>query len=141
MRRLGLKWMEPELREDRGEIEAASKGKLPKLIELKDIRGDLHLHTTATDGRNSLEEMAVAAKQRGYEYIAITEHTQRVAVAGGLEPKAMLKRFEEFEKVTSKVKGLTILKSAEVDILEDGKLDLPDEVLKELDVICLRSAL
>jgi DNA polymerase (family 10) len=131
---LGLKWMEPELREDRGEIEAAAKGKLPKLITLKDIRGDLHLHTTATDGHNSLEEMAKAAKEKGYEYIAITEHTQRVAVAGGLSAKAMLKRFEEFETVMSKVKGLKILKSAEVDILEDGRLDLSDDVLKELDV-------
>jgi DNA polymerase (family 10) len=131
---LGLAYIEPELREDRGEVAAAQKGTLPKLITIEDIRGDLHVHTTATDGRNSLEEIAEAARARGYEYIAITDHTANDEEAGGLDAKAMRKRLEAIDKFASKMKGLTILKSAEVDILEDGKLDLPDEVLKELDV-------
>jgi DNA polymerase (family 10) len=131
---LDLLYIEPELREDRGEVEAAQKRGLPKLITLQDIRGDLHIHTTATDGRSSLEEIVEAAKTRGYEYIAITEHTPQVAGAKGLDAKAMRKRLKAIEKLASKVRGLTILKSAEVDILEDGRLDLPDEVLKELDM-------
>jgi DNA polymerase (family 10) len=131
---LDLPYIEPELREDRGEVEAAQKGRLPELITFKDIRGDLHVHTSATDGQNSLEEMAKAAQDKGYEYIAITDHTAHVTVAGGLNAKDIRKRLDAIDKFASKIKGLTILKSAEVDILEDGKLDLPNEVLKELDL-------
>ncbi|OHB58751.1 MAG: DNA polymerase III [Planctomycetes bacterium GWF2_50_10] len=129
-----LPWIEPELREDRGEIDAATSGNLPSIIELSDIQGDLHAHTTATDGRSTLEEMIEAAISRGYKYLAITEHTQHVTVAKGLEPKAMRKRLAEIEKAGQKYKEITILKGAEIDILGDGSLDLPEEILEELDI-------
>lgn len=135
MKAIGLPWIPPELRENRGEIEAAQKRKLPSLVELKDIRGDLQMHTTYTDGRATLAEMVEACRKKGYEYIAITDHTKAVRVAGGLEPSAFRRQFREIEKLQKQVKGLTILKSAEVDILDDGRLDLDEETLKELDVV------
>jgi DNA polymerase (family 10) len=131
---VGLPYIEPELREDWGEIEAAQKGQLPELITLQDIRGDLHAHTTLTDGRHSLEEMAAAAKERGYEYLAITEHSKRVSMARGLDAKSLAKRNEEIDRLNDKLDGIVLLKSIEVDILKDGSLDLPDEILKELDL-------
>lgn len=131
---LGLGFIEPELRENRGEIEAAAKNRLPKLINLEDIRGDLHMHTTYTDGNAAIEQMAEAAKKKGYEYIAITDHSQRVTVAHGLKPKQLRRQIEEIDKANEKVKGIVILKSIEVDILRDGSLDMPDEVLEELDL-------
>jgi DNA polymerase (family X) len=131
---LDLPFIQPELRENRGEIEAGQKGKLPELITLDDIRGDLHAHTKATDGRNSLEEMVEAARERGYEYLAITDHSKKVSVAHGLDGKRLRKQMEEIDNLQHKFKDIRILKSIEVDILEDGSLDLPDDVLKELDL-------
>lgn len=130
---VGLPYIEPELRENRGEIEAGLKGQLPKLIELKDIRGDLHCHTIATDGNNSIEEMASAARERGYDYTSINDHSQRVTMARGLNEKRLRKQLEEIDELNEALADITILKSMEVDILEDGTLDLPDSVLKELD--------
>jgi DNA polymerase (family 10) len=134
---LGLAYIEPELRENRGEIEAARQGKRPKLpdlIRLEDIRGDLHVHTRETDGRNSLKEMAEAAKNRGYSYLAITEHSQSLTVARGLDAKRLAKSIEAVERLNRKMKKFKILKSIEVDIRKDGSLDLPNEILKELDL-------
>jgi DNA polymerase (family 10) len=122
------------LRENWGEIEIAQKGRLPHLITRNDIRGDLHVHTKETDGRNTLEEMVEAAKGRGYDYLAITNHTKQVTVARGLDANETRKLFEKIDRLNDKVKGIDILKSAEVDILENGALDLPDEVLKEMDL-------
>jgi DNA polymerase (family 10) len=134
---VGLPYIEPELRENRGEIEAAKKGNLPDLVTIDDIRGDLQMHTKASDGNFSIEEMAEGAKDRGYDYLAITDHSKRVNVANGLDEKRLGKQIEEIDKLNEKLKGIRILKSCEVDILEDGSLDLEDEILKELDlVIC-----
>jgi len=133
LRTVGLPFIPPELREDRGEVEAALKGRLPALVELDDIRGDLHSHTTATDGRNSLEEMAHAARALGYEYLAISDHTQHVTVAHGMDAKRLEKQIAEIDRLNDELDGLVLLKSAEVDILEDGTLDLPDSVLAKLD--------
>lgn len=133
-RAVGLPYIEPELREGRGEIEAAQKGELPKLIELKDLRGDLHAHTTATDGRNTLEEMARAARDLGYEYLAITDHSKHLTVASGLNEERLMQQIREIDRLNEKLDGIVILKAIEVDILEDGRLDLPDHVLKHLDL-------
>jgi DNA polymerase (family 10) len=130
-----LPYIPPELRENRGEIEAAREGRLPELIELKDLRGDLHIHTHASDGRNSLEEMALAAKTHGLKYIAITEHSDRLKIAGGLDPPQLMKQIDEIERLNEKLKGIRILKGLEVEILEDGSLDLPDAVLARLDLV------
>ena len=130
-----LPWIEPELRENNGEIEAALKHKLPKLIELKDLQGDLHAHTTATDGHNTLEQMAQAAHERGLHYLAITEHSKRLTVAHGLDAKRLRQQIAAIDKLNGRLKGVTLLKGIEVDILEDGTLDLPDEVLAELDIV------
>ena len=134
-RAVGLPWIAPELREDRGEIEAARKGKLPKLVALDDLKGDLHAHTTATDGHHTLKEMAEAARQRGLEYLAITEHSRRLTVAHGLDPHRLRKQMEEIDRLNEKLKGITLLKGVEVDILEDGSLDLPNDVLAECDLV------
>jgi DNA polymerase (family X) len=131
---VGLPYIEPELREDRGEIKAALQGKLPHLITLKNIRGDLHCHTKATDGRNSLEEMALAAAERGYEYLAVTDHSKRVSVAHGLDKRQLAHQIKAIDRLNEKLDGIVLLKSIEVDILEDGSLDLPNEILKELDL-------
>jgi DNA polymerase (family X) len=132
---LGLRFIEPELREDRGEIEAAREGLLPDLITLGDIKGDLQSHTTATDGKYSLEEMAEAAAKKGYEYLAITDHSKKVAMARGLDEQRLAAQIIEIDKLNLKYKKFRILKAIEVDILEDGSLDLPDEILKELDLV------
>jgi DNA polymerase (family 10) len=131
---VGLPYIEPELRENRGEIEAAKENRLPKLITLDKIRGDLHAHTNATDGRSDLEEMVEAAREQGYEYIAITDHTQRLKMAHGQDPRRVRAQIKKIDRLNEKLKGFRILKAAEVDILEDGRLDLPDDVLKELDL-------
>jgi DNA polymerase (family 10) len=130
-----LPYIEPELRENNGEIEAAQKGKLPKLITPENLRGELHAHTKATDGRSTLEEMANAAKERGYEYLAITEHSKHVTVAKGLDAKRLAQQIDEVDRLNEKLDGIVLLKGIEVDILEDGSLDLPDEVLKKLDLV------
>jgi DNA polymerase (family 10) len=130
---VGLPWIPPELREARGEIELALQGRLPKLLELKDLRGDLHMHTTTTDGRASLEDMVAAAKKRGHSYIAITDHSKRVTMANGLDARRLRQEWKAIDKLAGKVNGLTILKGVEMDILKDGTMDLPDDVLKEAD--------
>ena len=134
-RAVGLPWIPPELRENRGEIEAARAGKLPKLVERSDLKGDLHAHTKATDGHNSLKEMAEAARSRGLEYLAITEHSRRLTVAHGLDVQRLRAQMNEIDKLNEKLDGITLLKGIEVDILEDGALDLPDDVLSELDLV------
>ncbi|MDE3135429.1 MAG: DNA polymerase/3'-5' exonuclease PolX [Acidobacteriota bacterium] len=136
-KKLGLAFIEPELRENTGEIEAAEKGRLPRLIELGDIRGDLQMHTVASDGKNSIEEMAHAAKHLGYDYVALTDHSKAVTVANGLDEKRTLAQIEKIREASRKVEGIHLLASSEVDILKNGKLDLDDEVLAQLDmVIC-----
>lgn len=132
---LGLQYIEPELREDNGEIEASRNNKLPHLVTLKDIRGDLHAHTNATDGTSTLEEMASAAQEAGYEYLAITDHSKRVTIAKGLDAKRLEKQLAEIEAVNNNLRKFKVLKSVEVDILDDGSLDLPDSILKELDLV------
>jgi DNA polymerase (family 10) len=134
-RTLGLPYLEPELREDRGEIEAAERRRLPRLIGPGDIRGDLHVHTRASDGRATIEQMAKAARERGYAYLAISDHTQAVRVASGLDAKAMRRHLARVEEVDDEIAGIRLLKAAEVDILRDGSLDLPREVLRELDLV------
>jgi DNA polymerase (family 10) len=129
-----LPFIEPELREDRGEIEAAQEGRLPKLVSLEDIQGDLHAHTKETDGRHSLEQMAEAARSRGYRYLAMTDHSKRLSMTHGLDEKRLAKRNEEIDRFNAKLRGFTVLKSIEVDILADGSLDLSDSILKELDL-------
>lgn len=132
---VGLPWIAPELREDHGEIEAAETGKLPILVELNDIKGDLHAHTTATDGHNTLADMAAAAKARGWSYLAITEHSRRLTVAHGLDEKRLLQQIDAIDELNDTLHGITLLKGIEVDILEDGNLDLPDRVLAKLDLV------
>jgi DNA polymerase (family 10) len=130
---VGLHWIPPELREGRNEIELARAGSLPKLVELKDIRGDLHMHTTATDGHSSIEEMIQAAARRGYKYIAITDHSKRVTMAKGLDSQRLRQHWKAIDQFANTIKGITVLKGVELDILEDGTLDLPDSVLAEAD--------
>ena len=134
-RAVGLPYIPPELREDRGEIEAAHAGRLPQLVELTDLRGDLHVHTRATDGRNTLREMALAAQAQGFEYLAITEHSRRLTVAHGLDPLRLARQCDEIDALNEQLTGITLLKGIEVDILEDGSLDLPDNVLARLDLV------
>jgi DNA polymerase (family 10) len=134
-RAVGLPYIPPELREDRGEIEAARANRLPKLVELSDLKGDLHAHTKATDGHDSLRDMALAAKALGLEYLAITEHSRRLTVAHGLDPLQLAKQCDEIDLLNTKLDGITLLKGIEVDILEDGSLDLPDGVLARLDLV------
>lgn len=128
-----LPYIEPELREDQGEIEAAREGRLPKLVTLADIRGDLHVHTTESDGKSDLREMAEAARDRGYAYLAITDHSRHATVAHGLDPKRLAKELDAIDRLNEELDGIVLLKSCEVDILADGKLDLPDSILKRLD--------
>jgi DNA polymerase (family 10) len=131
---LNLCWIPPELRENRGEIELAERNTLPALIELDDLRGDLHMHTTATDGEHTLEEMVNAARARGWEYIAITDHSQRVSVARGLDPDRLRAQWKAIDRLNEKLAGeFWILKGIECDILEEGGMDLPDDVLAEAD--------
>jgi DNA polymerase (family 10) len=130
-----LPYIVPELRENRGEIKAAAEGKLPALITLEDIRGDLHMHTKKSDGQHTIAQMAQAALEKGYEYIAITEHSQHVRIARGLDTKALEKHIEEIDTINNQIDGIEVLKGIEVDILEDGSLDLPDAVLKKLDIV------
>ncbi|AQT70134.1 DNA polymerase/3'-5' exonuclease PolX [Anaerohalosphaera lusitana] len=133
--RLGMAYVPPELREDRGEIEAAQKDKLPDILQQDDIRGDLHCHSKYTDGHNTIEEMAKAAKDLGYDYMAMTDHSKRVTVAHGLKPEDVERQIAEIDKLNKKLKDFTILKGTEVDILKDGSLDLPDETLEKLDIV------
>lgn len=131
---VGLPLIEPELRENRGEIDAGGKDRLPRLVTLKDLRGDVHMHTRATDGRDSLRAMAEAARDFGHEYIAITDHTRSLTVANGLDVKRLSRQLTKIDKLNDELDGITVLKSAEVEILEDGSLDFDDRVLAELDL-------
>lgn len=133
--KLGLAFIEPELREDRGEIPASQAGKLPKLVELSDVRGDLHVHSDWTDGTVTIAGMAEAAQARGYEYMALTDHSRRVAMTHGLDPARLARQIHEIDRLNDKFKNFTILKGIEVDILRDGSLDLPDTSLAKLDVV------
>lgn len=132
---LGMAYIEPELREDQGEIDSALSEKLPKVISYDSLKGDLQVQTDWTDGEHSIEEMANAAKSFGLEYIAITDHTQSVRVAGGSDEKKLLRQMAEIDRVRKRISGITILKGAEVDIRKDGSLDIADEVLAKLDVV------
>ncbi len=134
-KKLGLDYIAPELREDRGELEAARRHQLPDLIEVKDIRGDLHCHTVASDGVNSIEEMALAAKALGYEYLAITDHSKSQTIAHGLTAERLLEHIQAIRQANDRVKGITLLAGSEVDILADGHLDYEDAILAELDVV------
>jgi DNA polymerase (family 10) len=132
--RLGLPFIEPELREGAGEIEAAARGALPALLRLEDLRGDLHAHTDATDGRDTLERMAEAAAERGLRYLAVTDHTRSLKITNGQDERRLAAQMAAIERLNGRMGGLTLLKSAEVDILEDGRLDLSDDILKDLDL-------
>jgi DNA polymerase (family 10) len=132
---VGLSYIPPELRENRGEIAIAKAGKLPRLVEQKDLRGDLHVHTKATDGHNTLREMALAGLSNGFEYLAITEHSRRLAFVHGLDTLRLAQQCDEIDQLNAELKGITLLKSIEVDILEDGSLDLPDSALARLDMV------
>ena len=132
---IGLPWIPPELREDRGEVEAAQAGKLPKLVELGDLQGDLHVHSKASDGHNTIREMAQAAQAAGLQYIAMTEHSRRLTVAHGLDPARLAKQGAEIDRLSRELGGITVLKGIEVDILEDGTLDLPNSALAGLEIV------
>jgi len=132
---VGLPWIPPELREDRGEIDAAAEDALPELVELDDIRGDLQMHTTWSDGKHSVEEMLEACAAQGYEYFAITDHSQALAMTGGLDEEKLRRQWEEMEEVAGRHDEIRLLRSLEVDILADGSLDLSDQMLEELDLV------
>jgi DNA polymerase (family 10) len=131
--RLGLPYIEPELRENRGELEAARAGELPRLVELADIRGDLHSHTVASDGHNTIEEMALAARERGYEYLAITDHSASHGFGNDVSPEGLRRQIELVREANARIDGIELLAGSEVNILPDGSLDYDDELLRELD--------
>jgi DNA polymerase (family 10) len=130
---LGMKWMEPELREDRGEIEASQENRLPRLAQESEIKGDLHVHSKWSDGTSSIEEVARAAQKRGYHYVAICDHSKSLKIAHGLDESRLMKQIDEIDRLNDRLKNLRILKGTEVDIQMDGKLDFPDRVLEKLD--------
>ncbi len=132
---LGLAWIPPELREDTGEIEASMKNRLPKLVELENLRGDLHVHTKWSDGADSIEQMVKAATQRGYEYLGICDHSSRVRIAHGLDGERLQEQIETIRSIDEKLSHFHLLSGVEVEILEDGSLDIPDEVLAKTDVV------
>jgi DNA polymerase (family X) len=132
-RKFGLSFIQPELREGHDEVERARENTLPVLVSVKDLRGELHAHSTSSDGANSIEQMAIAARNKGYEYIGITDHSQSLKIAGGVSVEDLCKQIRFIDKLNERVDGIRILKSAEVDILQDGSLDYPHELLKELD--------
>ncbi|MDA0327881.1 MAG: DNA polymerase/3'-5' exonuclease PolX [Gemmatimonadetes bacterium] len=134
---LGLAWVPPVLRENRGEVEAAATGAMPALVSLEDIRGDLQMHSTWSDGTSSVEEMALACRSLGYTYMAVTDHSQAMAMVQGLTPERARAQWAEIAEVRERVDGIDILLSAEVDILKDGSLDMPDEILEELDLVVI----
>ena len=132
---VGMVWMPPVLRENRGEVEAARDDSLPDLVTLEDIRGDLHMHSTWSDGKASIEEMALACKGRGYKYLAMSDHSPALAMVGGITPERAVEQWEEIARVQEGLDGITIFKSLEVDIIRDGSLDMSDEVLEALDLV------
>jgi DNA polymerase (family 10) len=132
---LGMDWIEPELREDRGEIEAAKEARLPKLVKEPEINGDLHVHSNWSDGTSPIEEIARAAQKRGYQYLAICDHSKSLKITHGLDESRLMKQIEEIDRINEKMKGFQILKGTEVDILSDGRLDLSEKVLGKLDLV------
>lgn len=132
---LGLAFIPPELRENRGELDAAAKGRLPQLLSLDDIRGDLQAHTVASDGQSTLKEMAEAARERGYAYLAVTDHSRHIGVTNGLDPVRLAEQGEAIDRLNEELDDLTLLKGSEVDIREDGSLALPDDALERLEVV------
>jgi DNA polymerase (family 10) len=132
---VGLPWIPAELREDHGEIEAGQQGKLPALVTREDLRGDLHAHTDATDGRDPLKAMALAARAAGLEYLAITDHAEHLAIVHGLDERRLRRQMEAIDRLNAELKGIRLLKGIEVDILADGSLTLPDTLLAELDLV------
>lgn len=132
---LGIPYIPPEIREDSGEFEAAARKKLPRLVELSDIKGDLHVHSDYSDGDNTIAEIARHAQRIGYEYVAITDHSKSTRIAGGLTEKELLKQIREIDALNRSMKGFRILKGTEVDILPDGSLDFSDELLAQLDIV------
>jgi DNA polymerase (family 10) len=134
-RKLGMPYIEPELREDNGEIETALKRRLPKLLKYDEVRGDLQMHTEWSDGNNTIEEMALAAKKIGHEYICITDHTGALRIANALDEKRVLRQSKEIDMLNKKIDGITILKGVEVNIKDDGSLDMSNRILKELDIV------
>lgn len=132
---VGLPYIPPELRENRGEIEAARGHRLPELVQREDLKGDLHCHSKATDGHNTLKEMAEAARRQGFKYLAVTEHSRHLTVAKGLDPARLERQMAEIDRLNDELHGITLLKGIEVDILEDGSLDLPDALLGRLDLV------
>ncbi|HEY6273910.1 MAG TPA: DNA polymerase/3'-5' exonuclease PolX [Terriglobales bacterium] len=134
-KKLGLSFIPPELREDCGEIDAAAEGKLPHLIALEDIRGDVHMHTVETDGKCTIEEMALAARDRGYKYMAITDHSKNLAFANGLDDKRAIEHIHRIREAAKSIEGITVLAGIEVDILAEGDLDLSDSVLEQMDIV------
>ena len=133
--KLNLDYIPPELRENLGEIDAAANHTLPKLIALEDLQGDVHMHTVETDGRNTIEEMAEAAKDRGYKYMAITDHSKNLAFANGLDDKRAVAHIQKIREANERIGGITIFAGIEVDILADGDLDLSDDVLAQIDLV------
>jgi DNA polymerase (family 10) len=133
--RLGLQYIPPEIREDQGEIDLAEQGKVPKLVELSDIKGDIHVHTDWSDGHDSIEDMAQAAKALGYQYLAITDHSAGRGIAHGLSEERLKKQIEEVKRLNEQLKGIRIFTGTEVDIRADGSIDLPDKLLVDLDVV------
>jgi DNA polymerase (family 10) len=134
-KKLGLAFIAPELREDCGEIQAAAEGKLPELITQADLQGDVHMHTVETDGKCTIEEMAEAARARGYKYMAITDHSKNLAFANGLDDKRAEEHIKKIRAVAEKIEGITIFAGIEVDILAEGELDLSDSVLEQMDLV------
>jgi DNA polymerase (family 10) len=134
-RAVGLAWIPPELREDRGEMQAAHQGTLPTLISVDDMRGDLQMHSTWSDGQHTIEAMACACQQRGYAYCAITDHSKSTRVAGGLDAAAFARQWQEIARVRQRLDGFVLLAGVELDILPDGSLDLPDDVLEHFDIV------
>jgi DNA polymerase (family X) len=130
---LGLPWIPPELREGRGELQAALAGRLPTLVTLADLRGDLHVHSEWSDGKKSMEQMALAARERGLEYICFCDHSQSIGMGIGLAPDEVLRQIEAVRELDQRLEGIRVLAGSEVDILADGRIDLPDEVLARLD--------
>jgi DNA polymerase (family 10) len=134
-RAVDLPWIPPVLREDRGEVEAAREGRLPHLISVHDIRGDLQMHSHWSDGKNTIREMAEACRDRGYAYLSLTDHSRAVTVAGGLTPRRVREQWEEIDALRESLDGIHLFRSLEVDILKDGSLDMPDEILEGLDLV------
>ena len=132
---LKLDYIPPEIRENSGEIDAAEKHALPQLLSLEDIQGDVHMHTVETDGRNTIEEMAAAARERGYKYMAITDHSKNLAFANGLDDERAVKHIARIRAANDSMEGIRIFAGIEVDILADGSLDLSDEVLAQMDIV------